>query len=75
MIFNKKAVLKISEISYSKKAPRNFFEFHIEFLLKVVPTTFLLVRFVWLKENALEARKKVFYFTSKALFVLEIIRF
>ena len=36
---------------------------------------FLLVCFVILKEKTCETRKNVFYFTSKALFVLEIIKF
>ena len=43
--------------------------------LKVVSTTFLLVCFVCLKENTCETKKNVFYFTSKALFVLDIIKF
>ena len=43
--------------------------------LKVVSATFLLVCFVHLKESTWERRKNVFYFTSKALLVLEIIRF
>ena len=43
--------------------------------LKVVSATFLLVCFVCLKESICETRKNVFYFTSKALFVLEIIKF
>ena len=43
--------------------------------LKVVSATFLLVCFVCLKESTCEARKNVFYFTLKALFVLEIIKF
>ena len=37
--------------------------------------TFLLVCFVSLKESSCETRKNVFYFTSKALFVFEIIKF
>ena len=37
--------------------------------------TFLLVCFVFLKENTFETTKNIFYFTSKALFVLEIIKF
>ena len=45
------------------------------FFLKVVSTTFLLVCFLCLKQNTCETRKSVFYFTSKALFVLEIIKF
>ena len=43
--------------------------------LKVVSAIFLIVCFVCLKENTCGARKNVFYFTSKALFVLEIIKF
>ena len=43
--------------------------------LKVVCATFLLVRFVYLKYSTCETRKNVFYFTLKALFVLEIIKF
>ena len=43
--------------------------------LKVVSATFLLVCFVCLKESTCETRKNVFSFTSKALFVLEIINF
>ena len=44
-------------------------------LLKVVSVTFLLVSFASLKENTCEKRKNGFYFTSKARFVLEIIKF
>ena len=43
--------------------------------LKVVSATFLLVCFLCLKESTFEARKNTFYFTSKALFVLEITKF
>ena len=43
--------------------------------LKVVSATFLLVYFVCLKESTFEARKNAFYFTSKALPVVEIIKF
>ena len=43
--------------------------------LKVVSATFLLVCFVCLKESICETRKNILYFTSKALFVLEIIKF
>ena len=43
--------------------------------LKVVPATFLLVCFVCLKDSTFKTRKNVFYFTWKALFVFEIIRF
>ena len=44
-------------------------------LLKVVSATFFLVHFLCLKDSNCETRKNDFYFTSKALFVLEIIRF
>ena len=44
-------------------------------MLKVVSTTFLLVCFVCLKDSTYETRKNVFYFTLKALFVLEITKF
>ena len=43
--------------------------------LKIVSATFLLVSFLSLKASTREARKKVFYFTLKALFVPEIIKF
>ena len=48
---------------------------HISQDLKVVSATFLLVCFVCLKESTCETRKNAFYFTSKALLVLEIIKF
>ena len=44
-------------------------------LLKFVSATFLLVCYLCLRVNTCETRKNVFYFTLKALFVLEIIRF
>ena len=43
--------------------------------LKVVSATFLQVWFLRLKESTIETRKNVVYFTSKALFVLDIIKF
>ena len=45
--------------------------------LKVVFATFLLVCFVSLRErdSTFKTKKNVFYFTSKALFALEIIKF
>ena len=43
--------------------------------LKVTSVTFLLVCFVSLKRSTCETRKKIFYFSSKALFVLEVIKF
>ena len=44
-------------------------------ILKLVSATFLLVCFLCLKDSTFEKRKNVSYFNSKALFVLEIIRF
>ena len=44
-------------------------------ILKVVSTTFLLVCFLSLNESTCRTRTNVFYFTSKALFVLEKIKF
>ena len=54
-----------------------FFFFGYSFVapLKVVNATFLPFCFVYLKENACETGKNIFYFTSKAFFVLEIIKF
>ena len=48
---------------------------NINLILKVVSATFLLVCFVCLKESTFETRKNAFYFTSKALLVLEINKF
>ena len=44
-------------------------------LLRVVSATFLLVCFLCLKKSTCETRKSVFYFTSKALFIFEVIKF
>ena len=54
--------------------PKLFRQSLISFL-KVVSTTFLLVYFLCLKNSTSETRKNIFYFTSKALFAPEIIRF
>ena len=43
--------------------------------LKAVSATFLVVCFVCLTDSTCETRKNVFYFTTKALFVLEVIKF
>ena len=43
--------------------------------LKVASATFLLVCFVCLEKSTCETRKNVFYFTSKILFVLDIIKY
>ena len=42
--------------------------------LKVVFATFLLVCFACLRESTCKTSKNVFYFTSKALFITEIIK-
>ena len=47
----------------------------ISLSLKVVSATFLLDCFVCLTESTCEKRKNAFYFTLKALLVLEIINF
>ena len=47
----------------------------VNYILKVVSATFLLVCFVCLKGCTCETRENIFYFTSKAFFVLEIIKF
>ena len=44
-------------------------------LLKVVSAIFVLVYFLSLNESTCQTRKNVFYFTSKALFVLKKIKF
>ena len=46
-----------------------------QLVLKVVSATFLLVCFIFQKERTCKTRKNTFYFTSKALLVLEIINF
>ena len=43
--------------------------------LKDVSATFLLLCFVCLKESTCEPGKNVFHFTSKALFLLQIIKY
>ena len=70
---------------YSVKVAHDFLEFLfsnktfasrvISLCLKVVSATFLLICFGCIKESTLKTRKNIFYFTSKALFVLEIIKF
>ena len=55
------------------QSPSQFHFLHMK-QLKFVPATFLLLCFVILKESTCETGKIVFfYFTSKALFILEII--
>ena len=49
-------------------------EFHTKSNLKVKAATYLLVGFLSLTKSTHQTRKKI-YFTSKALFVLEKIKF
>ena len=62
-------------IWFKVKITNNCFNFIGDKSLKVVSATFLLVYFVCLKGRTCETRKNVLYFTSKALFFLEIIKF
>ena len=67
-----------SAIEHRQNLSRTVFRFEFQdvaYSLKVASTTFLLVCFVYLKKRSCETRKNVFYFPSKALFVLEIINF
>ena len=72
---------KIYTKDYHKRIPKLFLKVKREmllthlFILKVVSTTFSLVCFLCLKESTCETRKNIFYFTSNALFVFEIIKF
>ena len=50
------------------KTMKNYHDLYI----KVVSATFLLVCFECLSESTCDTKKNVFYFTLKALFVLEI---
>ena len=60
---------------YSHKTMRLVFQIQrCDWFLKAVSAEFLLVSFVCLKESTFETRKNTFYFTSKALFALEIIK-
>ena len=63
------------KVKTSRTKEKSFIPFILEYSLKVVSATFLLVCFLSLKESTCETRKNVFYFTSKALFVLEKIKF
>ena len=55
------------------KHEKKEYEYNFRFL-KVTFTTFLLVCFLSLNESTYQTRKNIFYFTSKALFVLQKIR-
>ena len=74
---NIKAKIKTKNLLFKQYMQNERFESDFGFLkaLKVVSATFLLVCFVSLKGTSCQTRKNVFYFTSKALFVLEIIKF
>ena len=63
-------------IFHSRRLNKTIDHIHIiPLLLKVVSAIFLLVCFLCLKESTIETRKNTFYFTLKALLVLEIINF
>ena len=66
---------RAAKVKTSRTKEKSFIPFILEYSLKVVSATFLLVCFLSLKESTCETRKNVFYFTSKALFVLEKIKF
>ena len=74
---NIEAKIKTKNLLFQQYMQNERFESDFGFLkaLKVVSATFLLVCFVSLKGTSCQTRKNVFYFTSKALFVLEIIKF
>ena len=67
--------LFIKVVSQWIQATRNLLQCYPIFGLKVVPTTSLLLCFLRLKESTCETSKNVFYFTSKTLFILVIIKF
>ena len=62
-----------SQQRFKSKAHNVFIEEVNKIALKVVSATFLQVCFVCLKESTFETRKNAFYFTSKALLVLNIL--
>ena len=51
------------------------FKIQVSYILKVVSATFVLVYFLNLNESTCQTKKNVFYFSSKAFFVLEKINF
>ena len=67
------AYSNIEYVLFYKQCIANFKRWQDTF--KLVSATFLLVCFLHLKESTCETKKNVFYFTLKALFVLEIIKF
>ena len=62
-------------VSYFVEGVMGIIYCHCIAWLKVVSATFMLVCFVCLQESTCEIGKNVFYFASKALFVLETIKF
>ena len=59
---------------FSNSVKRNTFSTFEFIAVKVVSAAFLLACFLILNKNACQTRKYVFYFNSKALFVLEKVR-
>ena len=68
---------KFLPIFGSKMAKSDYFRgfYFSQSFLKVVSATFLPVCFVCLKKSTCQTNKNAFYFTSKALLILEIINF
>ena len=61
---------------YNLIYPRLFTESEMQtFFKNLVSATFLLVCFLSLHESTCQTRKNAFYFTLKALFILEKIKF
>ena len=69
----------VHQYQSKKKVPPLFKKLFIQesfgSILKVVSATFLLVCFICLKESTCKTKKNAFYFTAKALLVLEITNF
>ena len=74
MYINVRSLVRVNDFS-SDDFLLGHVGFHQESVLNAVTATFLLICFKCLKENTFQTRKYFFYFTSKTLIVLEIIRF
>ena len=79
-LFGLKPKPKLSQLEKKKwiqNCMDSWIAFHsrVKTSLKVVFATFLLVYFLSLNESTCQTKKNVFYFTSKALFVLKKIKF
>ena len=65
-------VYPLNHQSKHVESPQKVLFLLVDTELRVVFAIFLLVCFVCLKESTLETRKNVLYFSSKALFILQI---